>query len=207
MLFQRKYCIFSVALSWLKILTMPPRSLSPAPVVPFKLHSLGYLLLSAEKMSAGLTLSYHIVPPLFLIIFTSAAQYLAQAGNPDRKFQTWFILGNCFAWKVVGSLLAWALLWLWIPSKKFPGPTTSFGYTPIYQANGELYYVGSLAMLGCVVYINPTLCVSIYQNMGPILGVLNVLAFSLCTYLLIKAKLDRNPVDPYLRTSVSSPFF
>jgi 7-dehydrocholesterol reductase len=37
--------------------------------------------------------------------------------------------------------------------------------------------------------------------MGPILGALNVVALSLCAYLTAKAKLDKNPKDPYLRSS------
>jgi hypothetical protein len=78
-------------------------------------------------------INYNIVPPVFIIFFTVATQYLSFNGNPTRQFETWFIFGNSFAWKCIGSMISWALIWLWVPSKKFRGPITSFGYTPVYQ--------------------------------------------------------------------------
>lgn len=80
-------------------------------------------------------INQRIISPLFLVIFPIAIQYLAAAGNPDKPFQTSFIFGNAFAWKIIGSLFLWALIWLLIPSKPFYGPTTTFGYTPKYQVN------------------------------------------------------------------------
>lgn len=74
-----------------------------------------------------------IISPLFLVIFPIAVQYLSAAGNPDRPFQTSFLFGNAFAWKIIGSLILWALIWLLIPSKLFYGPPTTFGYTPKYK--------------------------------------------------------------------------
>lgn len=86
-----------------------------------------------KKISTWELINYHVIPPVFLVFFTGAAQYLAHAGNPDKPFQSEYLLGNVFAWKCIGTLFAWALVWLWLPSKKFNGPTTSFGLTPVYQ--------------------------------------------------------------------------
>ena len=74
----------------------------------------------------------------------------------------------------------------------------------ISQANGELYYFASLTAFGIVAAINPSIFVAIYEHHGEILGGLNIVAMSLCFYLLMKAKQDKNPKDPYLRTSVSN---
>lgn len=74
-----------------------------------------------------------VISPLFLVIFPVAVQYLAAAGNPEKPFQTAFLFGNYFAWKFVGVMSLWALVWLLIPSKVFYGPSTTFGYTPKYQ--------------------------------------------------------------------------
>lgn len=90
-------------------------------------------------MSSSLVkfINYHIIPPLFLLVFTPLAQVLAQIGNPSKPFQFSFLLGNSFAWKLIFSVILWALIWLWIPSKKFYGPKTNFGFVPIYQVKNE----------------------------------------------------------------------
>ncbi len=72
------------------------------------------------------------------------------------------------------------------------------------QANGELYYFATLIAFGAITYINPKLWVSVYDNLGPILGGLNVLALALCLYLQVKAKLKQNEEDPYLLNNVSN---
>jgi hypothetical protein len=78
-----------------------------------------------------------------------------------------------------------------------------------FQANGELYYFASLLVFGVIAYSKPRVCVSIYENAGPILGGLNLLAFLLCLFLLVKAKLKTTEEDPYLqaevRTQVAPP--
>lgn len=89
--------------------------------------------MSGKKESLGDFLNYHVIPPVFLVFFTIATQFLAQVGNPDKPFQFENIFGNCFAWKCIGILAGWAIFWLLVPGKKFHGPTTSFGLTPVYQ--------------------------------------------------------------------------
>lgn len=84
------------------------------------------------------SVNQRIISPLFLLVFPVAVQYLCAAGNPDKPFQTSFLFGNLFAWKIVGTLILWAFVWLLIPSKVFHGPSTSFGYTPKYQVKSAL---------------------------------------------------------------------
>ncbi|KAG4078624.1 hypothetical protein HA402_015214 [Bradysia odoriphaga] len=144
------------------------------------------------------SVNHNIISPLFLLIFSVAVQYLSAAGNPDKPFQTSFLFGNLLAWKLIGAMIVWALVWMLIPSKVFYGPTTTFGYTPKYQANGELYYFASMIAFGIVTYVSPQLWVSVYDNFGPILGGLNVLALALCLYLLVQAKMKETEDDPYL---------
>lgn len=72
----------------------------------------------------------------------------------------------------------------------------------LLQANGELYYFATMLAFGVITYVKPKLWVSVYDNFGPILGGLNVLALVLCLYLLISAKLKENEDDPYLLANV-----
>jgi len=150
-------------------------------------------------------INHHIIPPVFVVFFVIATQFLAWRGNPSQPFELGFVVGNTFAWKVIGSIFLWAFLWLWCPSKKFHGSTTSFGYTPVYQANGEIYYIASIAAVLLASYMNPQLCVDIYFNMGAILGGLNIVALCLCTYMLLHAKMKSDEKDPYLLKN-SYPF-
>lgn len=73
----------------------------------------------------------------------------------------------------------------------------------LLQANGELYYFSTMVAFGLITYIHPKLWISVYDNFGHILGVLNVLALALCLYLLIRAKLKREESDPYLLQNVN----
>jgi hypothetical protein len=80
---------------------------------------------------------YHIVPPIFLVVFTGAVQYLALVGQGETNI-TWGLaaskaLGNSFSWGCVGLFSLWAILWLQLPSGQVHGPPTLFGYRPPYQ--------------------------------------------------------------------------
>jgi len=76
---------------------------------------------------------YNIVPPLFLIFFTVATQWLVAAGDSTRTFSMSSILntGSSFSWTVVLLFLAWSYLSLKVPSKTFRGPVTPVGYEPL----------------------------------------------------------------------------
>jgi hypothetical protein len=80
---------------------------------------------------------YHIVPPIFLVVFTGAVQYLALVGQGEINV-TWRLaaskaLGNSFSWRCVGLFSLWAILWLKLPAGQVHGPPTLFGYRPPYQ--------------------------------------------------------------------------
>lgn len=71
-----------------------------------------------------------------------------------------------------------------------------------FQANGELYYFASLGGLLLTMYVRPEVSVAIYENMGAILGGLNLVAFLICLLVFLKAKLKQKEDDPYLRDNV-----
>ena len=80
---------------------------------------------------------YHIVPPIFLVVFTGAVQYLAHVGQGATNITLRLVaskaLGNSFSWGCVGLFSLWAFIWLQVPSGKVHGPSTLFGYRPPYQ--------------------------------------------------------------------------
>jgi hypothetical protein len=80
---------------------------------------------------------YHIVPPVFVVVFTGAVQYLALVGqgetNITLRLAASKAMGNSFSWGCVALLSLWAILWLQLPASRVYGPPTLFGYSPPYQ--------------------------------------------------------------------------
>ncbi|PSN39628.1 7-dehydrocholesterol reductase [Blattella germanica] len=149
-----------------------------------------------------------IVPPVFLVVFTGAVQYLALVGQGITDV-TWRLaasksFGNGFSWTCVGLFALWAILWLQLPSRQVYGPPTLSGYRPPYQGNGVLYYWASLVAFFLTQSMYPGLASAIFANMPELLGTLNVVALTLCALLLVKGKSnppppsDRLPARPLL---------
>lgn len=82
------------------------------------------------------TLRYYIVPPIFLLFFTSVVQYLSvigRGGSFDRNTALSNLSGNPTAWNWLVGISLWAYYSLKIPSKTVLGPETPFGYRPLYK--------------------------------------------------------------------------
>jgi len=147
-------------------------------------------------------LRYQIVPPVFVVFFTFAVQLLNFRANPTVPFTIDRILGNCYAWKMMGAFMLWAAIFLWIPSEKYQGPATNFGYVPVYSANGFMYYWVTMVTYVGLHFFYPDLSLDVYNNMAHILGALNLLALTFCVFLLVigicrpqsNEKLTRMPV-------------
>ncbi|XP_066951354.1 uncharacterized protein [Macrobrachium rosenbergii] len=132
------------------------------------------------------TLRYHVGPPLLMVTTTVGVQFLALVGGDGTK--AWSLLGDAHSWTIVGLMLAWALLSLWVPGKEFLGPTTSYGYTPRYKANGLQFFTVSLITFLLLLYIRPETALELVDHFPQFLASCNVVAFILCIYLLIQGK-------------------
>lgn len=83
-------------------------------------------------------LNYKIAPVLLITFLTPATQYLIWIGRPESSFGVDSLIGNAFSWKFIIAFCIWALIWLWIPSKKFTGPIPTTGSTKlpvVYQVS------------------------------------------------------------------------
>ena len=90
---------------------------------------------------------------------------------------------------VVIGFYIWTYLSLRVPGAKFKGPPTpKGGYVPIYSANGTQFYLVSLAAFFVLAYLNPDICVWIYEDFSSIVAVLNLTALLLCAYLMVKGQ-------------------
>lgn len=142
-----------------------------------------------EEFTLWEYIRYNVVPPVFVVFFTIAVQFLAAWGRDEDTIDPSKALGNAYSWKAVLLFALWAFLWLKIPSKKYEGPPTLFGYKPVYSDNGVLYYWASLVGFFIIQARNSKFSATVFENMSEILGTLNIVAFLLCIILLVKGKL------------------
>jgi len=87
------------------------------------------------------TFRYYVVPPIFLLFFTSIVQYLSVIGRGESL--TWEtavanLSGNAAAWNWLVVVCLWAFYSLKVPSKTVLGPETPFGYRPTYQVSAGI---------------------------------------------------------------------
>jgi 7-dehydrocholesterol reductase len=99
------------------------------------------------------------------------------------------------AWKMYLCYAAFELvLQRWMPGKTFraEGAMTVSGHVPVYKANGFQSYLFTIVCLFWLRYdyshthivnFNPA---TVYENMGKLLGISNILALALCVFLTFK---------------------
>ncbi|KAF4519456.1 hypothetical protein B566_EDAN009931 [Ephemera danica] len=137
-------------------------------------------------------LQYYIVPPLFIVLFTVAVQWLAILGDsicPFDQQQCSKLLGDSFSWTVVGAYITWVIVWLNVPSKQFVGPESPEGEKPVYQDNGFLFFTATMIAFFTVRWFRPSLSHELVLKNPENLATLSLLALLLCVWLALKAKL------------------
>ena len=98
------------------------------------------------------------------------------------------ILGSYKAWAIIAVFgFFQALLLKFLPGKKILGPITQSGEQPSYVDNGFKAYLITITTFFVGSYLfnffSPTI---LYDNLGPLLGALNILSLTLCLFLLVK---------------------
>lgn len=106
-------------------------------------------------------------------------------------------LGNSTAWTIIGTFAAVQLILMKaVPGKKWTGPITPNGNTPIYQANGFSCFIITLALFYLGAYrfdlFSPTI---VYDNFGSILGALNIFSLFFCFFLYLKGRFAPSSTD------------
>ena len=105
--------------------------------------------------------------------------------------------GTATAWKLLSLFAAFQLLLMkCAPGKKWLGPITPKGNTPVYKANGVFAYFLTLGLF-CVGsfqlhLFSPTI---IYDNLGGILGALNMFSWAFCLFLYFKGRFAPSSTD------------
>lgn len=142
--------------------------------------------------------------------FSALWDLFLQKGIISTVLSIWkpVFFGTPMAWKILATFAAFELLLMRIiPGKPFLGPVTPKGNVPIYKANGIPCFLITIgAYLGGAYlfhWFSPTL---IYDNLGGMLGALNLFSLLFCLFLYLKgiffpsssdSGIDGNPLFDY----------
>ncbi len=153
----------------------------------------------------------HIISPLLLIILCPPIVMLVWYTNvhldgsiaqlwslfsKDGFFKTIFTIwspiffGTPTAWKILAAFGGFELLLMkLLPGRKFNGLVTPKGNVPSYKANGISAFFSTIGLFYICAYqlklFSPTI---IYDNLGALLGALNIFSLLFCAVLYFKGR-------------------
>lgn len=123
----------------------------------------------------------------------------ADVGVFSTIYDIWspVFFGTAPAWKILGAFIALELfLMKALPGRKVHGPGSPRGNTPVYKANGISAFLCTLALfyLGSFQFklFSPGI---IYDNLGGLLGALNIFSLLFCLFLYLKGKYKPSSTD------------
>lgn len=126
-------------------------------------------------------------------------QMMQEQGIFHTIYQIWspVFWGSHIAWKIISVFGIFQLIIMrLLPGKPFYGPITAKGNVPIYKANGVKAFITTIAAfcIGsfCLNLFSATL---IYDNLGPILGALNITSLLVCLLLYFKGRYSPSTSD------------
>lgn len=124
---------------------------------------------------------------------------ITQKGLFETIYAVWKPLfwGSATAWGLIASFIVFELfLMRMLPGKTFYGPLTPKGNVPVYKANGVLAFFTTIAAF-CIATFGLELfpATILYDNLGSILGALNIFSFIVCALLYLKGRFFPSSTD------------
>ncbi|MCL9684344.1 ERG4/ERG24 family protein [Legionella maioricensis] len=124
---------------------------------------------------------------------------VSEQGLVQTVYKVWapFFWGSFTAWKIifVFTLFQLALMRL-LPGKTFEGPITPKGNIPVYKENGVLAFITTMSVFCLATFgLNLFSATILYDNLGAILGALNLFSLLFCVFLYIKGRFFPSSTD------------
>jgi 7-dehydrocholesterol reductase len=150
-----------------------------------------------------------VCPPTALLVWythTALGGSLAALLGLFARDGLFATLGHIWGPVFFGTRTAWAILAVYaatelllmraLPGKRFLGPVTANGNVPVYKANGVLAYAVTLALFAGGSWglhlFSPSV---VYDNMGGLLGALDVFSLGFCAMLYLKGRFAPSSSD------------
>ncbi len=101
-----------------------------------------------------------------------------------------YFWGSPVAWEIISYFTLFELILMRVlPGKVFHGPLTPKGNTPVYKANGPLAFSVTMATFCIATFgLNLFSATILYDNLGSILGALNIFSLVFCVFLYLKGR-------------------
>ena len=124
---------------------------------------------------------------------------LNQNGVLQTTYDIWkpYFWGSSTAWCVISGFIVFELaLMRLLPGKTFHGPITPNGNVPVYKINGVLAFITTLSAF-CIASFGLGLfpATILYDNLGHILGALNIFSLVFCGLLYLKGRFYPSSTD------------
>ena len=124
---------------------------------------------------------------------------MVQQGFLQTTYDIWkpYFWGSTTAWFIVSCFIVFELvLMLLLPGKIVHGPLTPKGNMPVYKANGVLAFVTTITVFCVATFGLELFSASIlYDNLGFILGALNIFSLIFCVLLYLKGRFFPSSTD------------
>lgn len=136
---------------------------------------------------------------------------IVQQGLFETTYKIWqpYFWGSALAWKVIFAFIIFELaLMRLLPGKEFTGPVTPKGNVPIYKENGPLAFITTMTTF-CVASFGLHLFPAsiLYDNLGAILGALNVFSLIFCALLYIKGRYFPSSTDSGITNNIIFDYY
>lgn len=136
---------------------------------------------------------------------------ISENGLFNTIFDIWspIFFGSSTSWTILGIFAAFQLLLMRVvPGKRFEGPITPKGNIPVYKANGVACFLITIAAF-CVSSFGLHLFSAsiLYDNLGEILGALNLFSLLFCLFLYAKGRFKPSSSDHSLSGNFLFDFY
>ena len=150
-----------------------------------------------------------VCPPFVMLMWYTNTQLegsladlwslMTQQGFYQTIYTVWkpYFWGSTSAWGMISCFVIAELLFMRIlPGKTVYGPITPKGNTPVYKENGILAFLSTLSLF-CIASFGLELFPAsiLYDNLGYILGALNIFSLLFCVLLYLKGRFFPSTTD------------
>ncbi|KTD24872.1 7-dehydrocholesterol reductase [Legionella maceachernii] len=131
--------------------------------------------------------------------FVTLGNLILEEGALRTLYHLWqpHFWGSGPAWMMISCFIVFeAALMRLLPGKRFQGPLTPKGNAPIYKENGFLAFVITLVTFSFATFgLHLFPATLLYDNLGDLLGALNILSLLVCVLLYLKGRFLPSTTD------------
>ena len=126
-------------------------------------------------------------------------ELMTQQGFMQTLYQIWqpYFWGSTTAWTIISCFVIFELaLMRLLPGKIVYGPITPKGNTPVYKSNAILAFVTTITVFCVLTFgLGVFSATILYDNLGYILGALNIFSLIFCVFLYMKGRFFPSTTD------------